>query len=217
MVVEEFPNFLQWLTGGDDLTASAVFTFFLIAVAAGLVGLFLGYLFAAFRHGPFEAFYVVAGVLFGAVPDFLRTSPRRIFAMAYLAIKEAMRQRIILATFVIFALALLFGGWFMNSDSENPERVYIGFVAWGTQLLVLMTVLLISAFSLPDDIKRKTIYTVVTKPVRATEVLLGRILGFAALGDRIAGVDGDHQPALCLAGTLPHAPNRCRYANGRQL
>jgi hypothetical protein len=42
--------------------------------------------------------------------------------------------------------------------------------------------LLLSAFSLPNDIKNRTIYTVVTKPVRASEIVLGRTLGFAAVG-----------------------------------
>ena len=51
---------------------------------------------------------------------------------------------------------------------------------WGTQLLILLMSLLISAFSLPEDIKHRTIYTIMTKPVRASELVMGRILGFAA-------------------------------------
>jgi len=88
----------------------------------------------------------------------------------------------VLVTFVIFALAILFGGWFMDSGGEKPEQIYINFVLWGTQMLVLLMGLLISAFSLPEDIKNKTIYTIVTKPVRSTEIVLGRILGFGFLG-----------------------------------
>ena len=49
-------------------------------------------------------------------------------------------------------------------------------------LLILALALFISAFSLPADIKSKTIYTIVTKPVRATEIVLGRMLGFVAVG-----------------------------------
>jgi ABC-type transport system involved in multi-copper enzyme maturation permease subunit len=41
---------------------------------------------------------------------------------------------------------------------------------------------LISTFSLPNDFKSKTIYTVVTKPVRASDIVLGRILGFTLVG-----------------------------------
>ncbi len=181
MVVKEFPRFLEWLTGGDLLLSGAIATFLLIAVGCLFLGTLFGYFVAVMRHGPFEAFYATANTLFQSVPDFLRTSPRRIFALARLAVKEAFRRKIVLSVLGIFAVALLFGGWYFDSGSEHPERTYIGIVTWGTQLLVLMMGLLISSFSLPDDIKNKTIYTVVTKPVRPTEIILGRILGFAGL------------------------------------
>lgn len=175
MYVESFPQFTEWLLPGLLL--------FLAVLASGAVtGLFFGYLVAAFRHGPFEAFYVVAQVVAEAVPDFIKTSPRRVLAMARLAIKEAIRRRVVLVTFAIFALMILFGSWFMGGGTEKPEQIYVNFVLWGTQMLVLLMGLLLSAFSLPDDIKNKTIYTVVTKPVRSTEIILGRMLGFATVG-----------------------------------
>ncbi len=181
MVVNEFPRILDWLFGSADGGSSALYIFLLLVLAAALFGLFFGYLVAAFRHGPGEAFYVVAKVIAGAGPDWLKSSPRRILAIAKLSAKEALRRRVILIAFAIFALALLFGGWFI-SGAENQERVYINFVMFGTQMLILMMVMLISAFSLPEDIKNRTIYTVTTKPVRTSEIVVGRILGFAALG-----------------------------------
>ncbi len=51
-----------------------------------------------------------------------------------------------------------------------------------TNYLVLILAIFISAFSLPNDLKNKTIYTVVTKPVRGWEIVVGRILGFCAIG-----------------------------------
>ena len=175
MVVENFPDFFTWLP-------SAAFIFVLLLIAGGLAGIFFGFLVAAFRHGPYEAFYVVAQVIAGAIPDLIGTSPRRINAIARLAIKEAIRRKVLLVTFGVFAIALLFGGWFMNAGVDNPDRVYVNFVLWGTQLLVLFMGMLISAFSLPDDIKNKTIYTIVTKPVRASEIVVGRIIGFGLIG-----------------------------------
>ena len=174
MVVEEFPNFLDWIGPGLLLLCG-------IALAGTVMGVFLGYVVASFKHGPFEAFYVIAKVIGEAIPDFLGTSPRRITAIAGLSIKEALRRRVILVTFGIFAGALLFGGWFMNAGSDNPDQIYVNFVLWGTQLLILLMGMLISAFSLPEDIKNKTIYTIVTKPVRATEIVIGRIFGFGIL------------------------------------
>jgi len=183
MVREEFPQFLEWFGPG-------ILLFLGVLVVGTILGLFVGYLVSAFRHGPFEAFYVVSQVVAEAVPDFMGTSLRRVMAMAGLAVKEAMRRRVVLVTFVIFALAILFGGWFMDSGGEKPEQIYINFVLWGTQMLVLLMGLLISAFSLPEDIKNKTIYTIVTKPVRSTEIVLGRILGFGFLGTVLLGLMG---------------------------
>jgi ABC-type transport system involved in multi-copper enzyme maturation permease subunit len=57
-----------------------------------------------------------------------------------------------------------------------------------TTYLTLLIALLISAFSLPQDFKSKTIYTVVTKPVRAGDIVLGRILGFTLIGTALLAV-----------------------------
>ncbi len=182
MVVESFPNYFEWLISGSDGGQPALLVLVGIAIAAVLAGIFLGYVIASFRHGPFEAFYVVAQVIADAIPDFLGMSFRRTMAIARLAIREALRRKVILVTFGIFALTLLFGGWFMNASTTHPDRIYVNFVLWGTQLLVLLMGMLISAFSLPEDIKNRTIFTVVTKPVRCTEIVFGRIVGFGLLG-----------------------------------
>lgn len=173
MVVENFPDVWSWLASGS-------LTFLALLLAGGVLGILLGFLVATWRHGPVEGFYSVAGVLAAAPGDFFGTSLRRIWAIARLAIKEAFRRRVLLVTFLIFASLLLFGGWYLG-NVEHPDRVYINFVMFGTQLLVLLVGLLISAFSLPEDIRNRTIYTVVTKPVRASEIVLGRIIGFGAV------------------------------------
>ncbi len=180
----------QTLTSFPDWLASNSLLFLIVVVAAIIVSVVFGFLVAAFRHGPFEGFYVLAQVVGQAVPDFLKSSPRRIWAIGMLAVKEALRRKVVLATFAIFALTLLFGGWFMNSNSEKPDRIYVNFVMFGTQLLVLMMGMLISSFSLPDDIKNKTIYTIVTKPVRATEIVIGRLLGFGLLSTALLALMG---------------------------
>lgn len=217
MVVETFPQFFDWLFGTEEQTG-ALYVFLLLVLAAALFGLFFGFLVSAIRHGPGEAFYSIAKVIAGAGPDWIRMSLPRILAIARLAIKEALRRRVILIAFLIFAVTLLFGGWFLGGG-EHPDRVYINFVMWGTQLLILMMVMLISAFSLPDDIRNKTIYTVVTKPVRSTEIVIGRILGFAGLGTALLvlmgvisllfvwrGLSHSHELAVADNGQVEFSP-----------
>ncbi|MBI83040.1 MAG: hypothetical protein CMJ81_07585 [Planctomycetaceae bacterium] len=178
MVVEELPlPFIEWLVQS--------FRYGLAAVVVFLIGsLFFGYLLSTFRYGASEGFYLTARVMFRGVGEFFQISPRRIIAMATLAFKEAIRRRV-LVSFAVFIAILLFAGWFLDTESTQPGQLYISFVLTSSNFLVLALVLLLSVFSLPTDIKQKTIYTVVTKPVRAWEVVLGRIAGFCAIGTLI--------------------------------
>ena len=66
----------------------------------------------------------------------------------------------------------------------------MSFVLTATSYLILFMALVLSAFSLPGDIQNKTIFTIVTKPVRPTEVVLGRTLGFSAVGTGLLALMG---------------------------
>ncbi len=151
-------------------------------VLAIVLGLIIGYIISAARYGPVEGFYAVARI----VREFVRfdlpgTSVRRIFALARLAFKEAIRRRVLFVV-GLFVVVLLLAGWYLNPESDDPARLYISFVLTATNYLILALALFISAFSLPSDIKSKTIYTIVTKPVRPTEIVLGRMIGFVGVG-----------------------------------
>ncbi len=105
---------------------------------------------------------------------------RRIFALAKLSFKEALRRRVLWA-FAAFLLIILFGSWFIPSKHENQVRNYVDTVATAMTLLLLVVAAILSAFSIPADIKQQTIHTIVTKPVERFEIVLGRFLGFTAL------------------------------------
>ena len=179
---EDFWSYSQWLLRPDAPLESALLQGVALTVLAIVLGLFIGYIVAAVRVGPGEGFYVVARV----VRDLFRhdlpgMSPRRIFALARLAFKEAIRRKVLVVA-ALFVVGLLMAGWYLDPRSDNPARLYISFVLTATNYLILMLALFISTFSLPADIKSRTIYTIVTKPVRATEIVLGRVFGFAAVG-----------------------------------
>jgi ABC-type transport system involved in multi-copper enzyme maturation permease subunit len=82
----------------------------------------------------------------------------------------------------VFILVLLFAGWFLDPNSVNPAQLYISFVMTATSYLVLLLTLILCTLSLPADLKNRTLHTIVTKPVRASELILGRIFGFAVIG-----------------------------------
>lgn len=175
MVYDDSITYLEWLRSSFP---SFIIGAFIVSVA----GVIFSYLVSALQYGPSEAFYFVSRIIFQIIPDFVRTSFGRIFALAKLAVQETLRKKIIFVAFAIFAAMLLGGGWFLNNNSRHPDQVYIGFVYFGTQLLLGLFGLLIATFSLPNDIKSKTIFTVVTKPVRSSEIVIGRILGFGFVG-----------------------------------
>jgi hypothetical protein len=175
MVLEqELVPFLQWLPG-----AAAQFLITLLAVAA--LALVAGFLVALVRHGPLKAGDIVYRVVALGFVELGRISPRRVWALARLAIKETIRRNVVVAL-VVFAVVLLFAGWFLRTDYREPGKLFLSFALTTTTYLILLIALLISAFSLPMEFKSKTIYTVVTKPVRAGEIVLGRILGFTLIG-----------------------------------
>src|SRR6056297_317765 len=182
---EDFWSFYEWLLRPEAFLESALLQGVVLIVLSIVVGLVFGYVISAARYGPSEGFYAVAR----AVRDLLRfdlpgTRLRRVMALARLAFKEAIRRKVL---FVIglFVVGLLLAGWFLDPNSSDPARLYISFVLTGTNYLVLALALFISAFSLPSDIESKRIYTIVTKPVRATEIVLGRMLGFIGVGTMI--------------------------------
>ncbi len=179
---EDFWSYYEWLMRPDAFLESAFLKGIVLFVLAIVLGLVVGYVVSAARYGPVEGFYAVARVIRELVRfDLPGTSIRRILALARLAFKEAIRRRVLFVV-GIFLVALLLAGWYLNPESDDPARLYISFVLTATNYLILALALFISAFSLPADIKSKTIYTIVTKPVRATEIVLGRMLGFVAVG-----------------------------------
>jgi len=115
--------------------------------------------------------------------DLLQLSPRRVFAIAQLTFREAVRRKA-LVVFGMFALLFMFGSWFMDNPNERMDlqvKNYISFVLTAITWLLLPVVLLISCWGLPEDIRNRSLHTVVTKPARKTEIVIGRMLGFSSL------------------------------------
>lgn len=175
--------FLEWLYPW------AFVLWFLVAAAVGVAVTAFGWLIAALRHGPGPATRITWGVLRDGALDLIHLSPRRAWAMARLAIQESIRRRVVVV-FAVFILILLFAGWFLDPGSVDPSRLYLDFVLTATSYLVLLLALFLSSQSLPADLKNRTIFTVATKPVRPSEIVLGRIIGFTVIGTLLLAVMG---------------------------
>jgi ABC-type transport system involved in multi-copper enzyme maturation permease subunit len=105
---------------------------------------------------------------------------RRIWALAKLSFKEALRRRVLWA-FSFLLVMFLFASWFLPYKPEDQVRNYVRAVYWTMTPLLLFTAGLLAAFSIPADLRNQTMHTIVTKPVERFEIILGRFLGFTML------------------------------------
>ncbi len=128
----------------------------------------------------------------GGVGDLLGTSPRRCLALTQLTFREALRKKT-LWVFAVFAVLFLFAGWFLTDATADPDlqvKSYVSFVLRTISWLILPVAVLLACWGLPEDIKARSLHTVVTKPVRRHEIVLGRILGYSAIGGLVLVVMG---------------------------
>lgn len=124
--------------------------------------------------------------------NMIRISPKRVLAIAQLTLRESIRRKALLV-FVVFAVLVMFGGWFLTDANERPTdqvKVHVSFVLTAVTWLSLPVVVLLSCWGLPQDIKNRSLHTVVTKPVQRSEVFIGRVLGFSGIATVIVLVMG---------------------------
>jgi hypothetical protein len=202
MVLENpYPPYFEWLFSAGYNPGS--FWIWLLTMTGVIVfGLLVSWILASVRYGPMKAGDLIFKALVNLADDLSHSSPQRVYALARLAVQESIRRRVI-AAFIVFVVILLFAGWFLNPGKTDPAELYLSFVLTATSYLILLMALLLSAFSLPTDIQNRTIHTIVTKPVRTTEIVLGRTLGFAAVGTGLLLVMGAFSYAFVVR-TLDH-------------
>jgi ABC-type Na+ efflux pump permease subunit len=128
--------------------------------------------------------------LFSAIRDISEISLRRVWALAALTAREAIRRKALLV-FGLFALLFMFGSWFLSGGGEKADiqiQRHVVFVFTVITWLVLPVVLMLACWGIPEDIKARSMHTVVTKPVRRVEIVLGRMLGFGMITTLVVAV-----------------------------
>lgn len=151
----------------------AILAFILVVGMVGLVGSFS----TNGTRGP-QVFWRTIKQTFR---DLFKVSPQRISSLASLTIKEAISRKAFVIGF-LFLVLFMFGGWFLSdTDIEKPAMPYITFVMSAMYFLLNLMAILISCWGLPADIKAKSLHTVVTKPVRRSEIVIGRMLGYSSV------------------------------------
>lgn len=106
---------------------------------------------------------------------------KRILAVFENTFKESLRQRIMLLL-VIFGVLMIvlsiFLGPFALGETFRIVRD-VGLAA--AALFSILIIIIIGSGLLYRDIDKRTLYTVITKPVRRSEIIIGKFLGLIAL------------------------------------
>jgi len=162
--------------------SNAVLSWLALVGALGLLGVTISLILCVARNGA-----AGIGIFFRGLVSFLEDvgslSPRRILALTNLTLKEAIRRKA-LFVFAVFAVLLMFAGWFLTNSNQRAELqvgIHIAFILQTVSWLMLPVVFFLSCWSLPEDIRIRSLHTVVTKPARRIEIVLGRMLGMGVV------------------------------------
>lgn len=160
--------------------SEAIIHWILAVLACSFIALLVGFVGSMTANG-FAGRKVFWRTIQQGIRDLTGISGQRIGAITFLTIKEATSRKAFVIGF-LFLVLFMFGGWFLaDSDAEKPALPYITFVMSAMYFLLSLMAILISCWGLPADIKAKSLHTVVTKPVRRSEIVLGRIIGYSSV------------------------------------
>ncbi len=108
---------------------------------------------------------------------------RSIWAVAINTIKQALRMKVAVVFIVLLVVLLPVLGVSTTGDATLKGRLQT-FVSYGLSLmsfLLCLLTIIVSIYAVTSDIEQRQIYTVITKPVRRFQVLLGKLLGVILL------------------------------------
>lgn len=155
---------LQWLAVVG--TAAAIFTT-------------LGTLVSFIQNGT-NAPRLLGGTFVRGFKDLFFLSFRRISAIARLTFMEAYRRKAF-AVGVVFLGMIMFSGWFVGDSRNDSIAPYISTVVTPMWMMLVPMSLLVACWGIPADVKERSIHTVVTKPARRSEIVIGRIFGYGSV------------------------------------
>lgn len=108
---------------------------------------------------------------------------RSIWAVAINTIKQALRMKVAVVFTILLVVLLPVLGFTTTGDETLKGRLQT-FVSYALSLmsfLLCLLTIIISIYSVTSDIEQRQIYTVITKPIRRFQFILGKLLGVIVL------------------------------------
>lgn len=103
----------------------------------------------------------------------------RIWAIALNTLRELVRDRV-LAVALFFGIAItIFAGVVAAKTPLNWGEVVVNVALGGMNFSLIFIAIIISVTLLSKEIEKKTVFTILTKPLSRSEFLLGKFLGMA--------------------------------------
>ena len=124
----------------------------------------------------------------------------RIWAVASNVFREVMRERIFLT--IGFYAVLMSIAWRLLPELSGPapEKILTDFGAASTNLLGVAIAIFVGTNLINKEIEKRTVFTIVTKPIGSMEFIFGKHLGLAAvLATLVAGMSAIYLTILSLA------------------
>ena len=108
---------------------------------------------------------------------------RSIWAVATNTIKQALRMKIAAVFIVLLIVLLPVMGLSMTGDGTLMGRLqtFVSYSLSLTNLLLCLLTIIVTIYTLTSDIQQRQIYSVITKPIRRYQLLLGKLLGVVLL------------------------------------
>ncbi|MCE5186174.1 MAG: hypothetical protein LLF76_08635 [Planctomycetaceae bacterium] len=115
-----------------------------------------------------------------------------IWAVARNTLSQALRMKIAVVIILLMLVLLPIMGRIMVGDGTllGKLQTFTSYSLGLISFLLCVLTIAIAAFTLSNDLKRKHIYLVLTKPIRRAELLAGKLLGIVLLDAMLLAVFG---------------------------
>jgi len=102
----------------------------------------------------------------------------RYVALAMHVVRDALRRNIMVLVVIFVVMAVLATTMLPTSLPRDHVKLTVSWNLWLMIFIGTIAAIFMAATNVGRDIEDKTIFTVLTKPVRKTDIIIGRFLGF---------------------------------------
>lgn len=102
---------------------------------------------------------------------------RPILSIASTTVGEAIRRRVLLVIMLVGVLFLAIAPGLGALSARSETTVLKGMVLGIIQLTSAVIAIVLTVYMIPNEIERRTIYTILSKPVQRWQFLIGKYLG----------------------------------------